>query len=99
MTVLESTGGTAWQEYVAEACRDQAEAIYQTLLREAYEQAEPADVPLLDHLDERPRAEALARLGGALAPGRPSPVPRDLAAALGETVRRLDPMTYGEPAT
>jgi hypothetical protein len=96
MSIAEAdTGNPTLDLYVAEARHDQAEALYQALLREGYEQADDSDHPLLAALDDLPRAEALARLTGALAEGRPSPVPDDLATALSYSIRRLDPDTFG----
>jgi hypothetical protein len=89
----------AWQQYVDEARRDQAEALYQSLVREGYDQADGREAALLDGLDELPRVEALRRLTGDLAPGVPSPVPSDLSAALAESIRRLDPDTFGHSST
>ena len=85
----------AWQQYVDEARRDQAEALFQSLVREGRLQADGRETDLLDALDEVPRADALRRLTGDLAPGVPSPVPADLAAALADSIRRLDPETFG----
>ena len=96
MSIAEATiGNPTLDLYVAEARHDQAEALYQALLREGYEQADDADHPLLAALDELPRAEALRRLTGQLADGHPSPVPGDLATALSYSIRRLDPETFG----
>lgn len=86
----------AWQQYVDEAQRDQAEALYQALLREGYTQADGRESGYLDELDALPRREALRRLVGELAPGVPSPVPSDLAVALADSMRRLDPATFGD---
>jgi hypothetical protein len=99
MSIAEATtGNPTLNLYVAEARHDQAEAVYQALLREGYDQADDVDRPLLDALESLPRAEALARLTGDLAEGRPSPVPDDLATALSESIRRLDPDTFGPAA-
>jgi hypothetical protein len=99
MSIAEATtGNPTLNSYVAEARHDQAEAVYQSLLREGYDQADDTDRPLLDALEALPRDEALRRLVGDLAEGRPSPVPNDLATALSYSIRRLDPDTFG-PAT
>ena len=95
MTAAET--GT-WQQYVDEARHDQAEALYQSLVREGRSQADTRESTLLDALDELPRLEALQRIAGDLAPGIPSPVPADLASALAESIRRLDPDTFGAPS-
>lgn len=99
MSIAEATSGNPTLDlYVAEARHDQAESLYQALLREGYEQADYPDHPLLAALEELPRDEALRRLTGQLAEGRPSPVPHDLAAALSYSIRRLDPETFGPTA-
>jgi hypothetical protein len=99
MSIAEATtGNPTLNLYVAEARHDQAEAVYQALLREGYEQADDVDRPLLDALESLPRAEALQRLIGDLGVGRRSPVPDDLAAALSDSIRRLDPDTFGPAA-
>ena len=99
MSIAEATSGNPTLDlYVAEARHDQAEALYQALLREGYEQADGGDHPLLDALAELPRDEALHRLTGQLAEGHPSPVPHDLATALSYSIRRLDPETFGSAA-
>jgi hypothetical protein len=99
MSIAEATtGNPTLNLYVAEARHEQAEALYQALLREGYEQAVDDERPLLDALAALPRSEALARLTGALAEGRPSPVPGDLGAALSDSIRRLDPQTFGPAA-
>ena len=96
MSIAEATTGNPTLDlYVAEARHDQAEALYQALLREGYEQADDCDHPLLAALDGLPRDEALRRLTGQLAAGRPSPVPADLGTALSYSIRRLDPETFG----
>lgn len=96
MSIAEATtGNPTLNLYVAEARHGQAEALYQALLREGYEQADDTDRPLLDALAALPRAEALLRLTGELAPDHRSPVPADLAAALADSIRRLDPSTFG----
>ncbi|MDQ1703441.1 MAG: hypothetical protein QOF57_2693 [Frankiaceae bacterium] len=87
-----------WQQYVDEARRDQAEALYQSLVREGRSQADHREATLLDTLDAMPRGEALRRLTTDLAPGVASPVPADLATALADSIRRLDPDTFGSPA-
>jgi len=86
-----------WQLYVDEARRDQAEALYQSLVREGRSQADDREASLLDTLEAMPRAEALRRLTTDLAPGVASPVPADLATALADSIRRLDPETFGQP--
>ncbi len=97
MSIAEATtGNPALNLYVAEARHNQAETVYQALLREGYEQADQVDYPLLDALEALPRDEALRRLTGDLAEGRPSPVPNDLATALSDSIRRLDPDTFGQ---
>jgi hypothetical protein len=99
MSIAEATtGNPTLNLYVAEARHEQAETLYQALLREGYEQADDDERLLLDTLAALPRDEALARLTGALAEGRPSPVPGDLAAALSDSIRRLDPETFGPAA-
>jgi hypothetical protein len=99
MTIAEATtGNPTLNFYVAEARHDQAETVYQALLREGYEQADDDERLLLDTLAALPRAEALVRLTGSLAEGHPSPVPGDLAMALSESIRRLDPDTFGPAA-
>jgi hypothetical protein len=99
MSIAEATtSNPTLNLYVAEARHDQAEAVYQALLREGYEQADDVDRPLLDALEALPRAEALQRLIGELSDGRPSPVPDDLAAALSDSIQRLDPDTFGPAA-
>ena len=96
MSIAEATtGNPTLNLYVAEARHDQAESLYQALLREGQEQVDDSDRPLLDALESLPRAQALDRLIGDLAPGRPSPVPNDLATALSYSIRRLDPDTFG----
>jgi hypothetical protein len=96
MSIAEATTGNPTLDmYVAEARHDQAEALYLALLREGYDQADDVDRPLLDALEALPRGEALSRLIGDLAEGRPSPVPNDLATALSYSIRRLDPTTFG----
>ncbi|MCU1675752.1 MAG: hypothetical protein JWM93_510 [Frankiales bacterium] len=85
----------AWRQYVDEARRDQAEALYQSLAREGRSQADDREAGLIDALELMPRIEALRRLTGDLAPGVPSPVPSDLASALADSIRRLDPDTFG----
>ncbi|MDQ1715356.1 MAG: hypothetical protein QOG52_2698 [Frankiaceae bacterium] len=96
MTAAETS---TWQQYVDEARRDQAEALYQSLVREGRLQADGREGTLLDTLDTLPRREALARLAGDLAPGVPSPVPADLSSALADSIRRLDPETFGAAPT
>ena len=99
MSIAEATSGNPTLDlYVAEARHDQAEALYQALLREGYEQADDLDALLLNKLAELPRDEALRRLTGELAEGRRSPVPADLGTALGYSIRRLDPETFGPTA-
>jgi len=99
LSIAEATSGNPTLDlYVAEARHDQAEALYQALLREGYEQADNTDHPLLADLDELPRDEALRRLTGQLGEGHPSPVPHDLATALSYSIRRLDPDTFGPTA-
>jgi hypothetical protein len=93
-----TTGNPTLDLYVAEARHDQAEALYQALLREGYEQADDSDHPLLAALDGLPRDEALRRLTGQLAEGHASPVPNDLGTALSYSIRRLDPQTFGPAA-
>lgn len=88
---------SSWREYVDEARRDQAEALYQSLVREGYAQADGREAALLDDLEQAPRMVALQRLTTDLAPGVVSPVPADLAAALADSIRRLDPETFGAP--
>ena len=88
----------AWQHYVDEARHEQAEALYRSLVREGRAQADGLEADLLDTLEDLPRAEALRRLVGDLVPGIASPVPSDLAGALAESIRRLDPETFGPPA-
>ena len=87
----------SWQDYVDEARRDQAEALYQSLVREGHAQADDREAVLLLGLEELPRQDALQRLVGDLAPGVPSPVPTDLGSALADSIRRLDPETFGAP--
>ena len=93
MTAAETS---TWQQYVDEARRDQAEALFQSLVREGRLQADGREGTLLDTLDALPRRDALARLVGDLAPGVPSPVPADLGSALADAIRRLDPDTFDE---
>jgi len=87
-----------WQQYVDEARHDQAEALYQSLVFEGRSQADDRETALLDTLDAIPRAEALRRLTTDLAEGVASPVPADLASALADSIRRLDPETFGPPS-
>ena len=96
MSIAEAdTGNPTLDLYVTEARQNQAEALYQALLREGYEQADESDRPLLAALEHLPRDVALHRLTGHLADGHRSPVPADLGTALSYGIRRLDPATYG----